>query len=129
MIKTNWIFHSNKQQIYADGFENIPEKNGNSLQIKVQYCNWIELKHGDKRRNCLVRSISSFVAMFSKSCLLQRHQKASAIKEEFPKTTDFSFSYNHFSYVSKLYFQYLLDVALISSDVCLCRHHLINIIY
>ena len=31
--------------------------------------------HGDKRRNCFFWAISSFVAMFSKSRLLQRRQK------------------------------------------------------
>ena len=34
-------------------------------------------KHWGKRRNCSFWAISSFVPMFSKSCLLQRHQKAS----------------------------------------------------
>ena len=34
-------------------------------------------KHCGKRRNCSFRAISSFVTMFSKSCLLQRRQKAS----------------------------------------------------
>ena len=33
-------------------------------------------KHCGKRKNCMF-AISSFVAMFSKSCLLQRRQKAS----------------------------------------------------
>ena len=34
-------------------------------------------KHCGKRRNCSFWAIFSFVTMFSKSCLLQRHQKAS----------------------------------------------------
>ena len=34
-------------------------------------------KHCGKRRNCSSWAISSFVTMFSKSCLLQRRQKAS----------------------------------------------------
>ena len=34
-------------------------------------------KHCGKRRNCTFCAISSFVTMFSKSCLLQRRQKAS----------------------------------------------------
>ena len=34
-------------------------------------------KHCGKRRNCMFCAISSFVTMFSKSCLLQRRQKAS----------------------------------------------------
>ena len=34
-------------------------------------------KHGVKRKNCSFWAISSFVNMFSKSSLLQRHQKAS----------------------------------------------------
>ena len=34
-------------------------------------------KHCGKRRNCLFWAISSFVTLFSKSCLLQRCQKAS----------------------------------------------------
>ena len=34
-------------------------------------------KQCGKRRNCLFWAISSFVTMFSKSCLLQRRQKAS----------------------------------------------------
>ena len=34
-------------------------------------------KHCGKRRNCTFCAISSFVTMFSKSCLVQRRQKAS----------------------------------------------------
>ena len=34
-------------------------------------------KHCGKRRNCSFWAISSFVTMFSKSCLLQKRQKAS----------------------------------------------------
>ena len=34
-------------------------------------------KHCVKMRNCMFCAISSFVTMFLKSCLLQRHQKAS----------------------------------------------------
>ena len=34
-------------------------------------------KHCVKRRNCMFCAISSFVTMFSKSCLLQRRPKAS----------------------------------------------------
>ena len=56
--------------------ENIPEQN---RKLPVNECTIIEQswKHGDKRRNCLFWAISSFVAMFSKTCLLQRRRKPS----------------------------------------------------
>ena len=38
---------------------------------------WLSGKHCGKRRYCLFWSISSVVTMFSKSCLLQRRQRAS----------------------------------------------------
>ena len=45
--------------------------------LKWKWNNWKELKTWRQKEKLLVWAISSFVAMFSKSCLLQRRQKAS----------------------------------------------------
>ena len=58
-------------------------------------------KHGDKRRNCSFWAISSFVAMFSKSCLPQRRQKVS-IWGKGVIMSNFSFGYNVFNSIQKL---------------------------
>ena len=50
-----------------------------------------------KRRNCTFCAISSFVTMFSKSCLLQSHQKASIWGQEGIAHLIF---FLHFSYIS-----------------------------
>ena len=68
-------------------------------------------KHCCKRRNCSFWAISSFVTMFSKSCLLQRCQKASIWGKELKtlwqilkknNESNFTFSFN----ISTLYNDY-----------------------
>ena len=61
----------------ADDFENIRNFLNESTIFELSW------KRGDKRRNWLFWAISSFVDMFSKSCLLQRHQKLSLWGERF----------------------------------------------
>ena len=70
-----WLSHI--QQFCSRRLWKLLEKNMENLW-KWKYNHYISSwKHGEKRRNCLFWSVSSIVAMSSKSHMMQRGQKAS----------------------------------------------------